>query len=481
LIDRAPAGVPSGLRMQSIRLLPRVAAASAALAVPALAVPELDALFQDHAVLQCDRPVPVWGRAAAGEHVNVAFAGQTVGATAGLDGRWIVVLAPMAATSSGSELSVTGNGGASARDVVVGEVWLCSGGSGMEFALGDGRGPRSRVRDAEAEVAGARYPLIRQFKVAAQSSPRPMEAARGDWRVCSPETVGQFSAIGYFFARDLHERLGVPFGIINSARAGTPLASWMSPLALAGFPAVLDARPAHADPSDPGSEFNGMIHPLLQCAVRGVIWYPGDGDAGRAADYAVQFPSMITAWRAHFGQGDLPFFWVQLPNEDQPGQGPGDAWAYLREAQSRALVLPSTGQAVAIDIGGGASVLGRDIQEVGRRLSLIAKAKVYSIPVDYSGPVFREMAVDGPSVRVRFSSAGSGLTASGKPLQSFEVAGADRVFHPAAALIQGDAVVVRSLAVEAPVAVRYAWRNAPEANLYNGAGLPAGPFRSDDW
>jgi len=467
--------------MHHNRLLPRAAAASLALAVPALAAPELDALFQDHAVLQCDKPVPVWGRAAPGEHVTVAFAGQTVGATAGLDGRWIVVLAPMAATSSGSELAVSGNGGASANDVVVGEVWLCSGGSGMEFEMGDGRGPQSKVRDAEAEVAAARYPLIRQFKVAGQSSARPMEGSRGDWKVCFPETVGQFSAVGYFFARDLHARLGVPFGIINSTRAGAPVASWMSPLALAGFPAAAEARPASDDPAAPGSVFNAMIQPILQYAVRGVIWYQGDSDVGQAASYAVQFPRMITAWRAHFGQGDLPFFWVQLPDGDPPGEGPGEARAHLREAQSRALVLPSTGQAVAIDIGGAGNAKGRNIQEVGRRLSLIAKAKAYSIPVDYSGPVFREMAVEGPSVRVRFSCAGDGLTASGKPLQSFEVAGADRVFHPAAAVIQGDAVVVRSVAVAEPVAVRYAWRNAPEANLYNGAGLPAGPFRSDDW
>jgi sialate O-acetylesterase len=467
--------------MQSIRLLPSVVAVSAVLHVPALAVPVLDALFQDHAVLQCDKAVPVWGRAAPGEHVSVAFAGQTVGATTGLDGRWIVVLAPMAAASSGSDLTVSGNGSVSARDVVIGEVWLCAGGSGMEFAVGDGSGPRSRVRDAEDEVAAARYPLIRQFKIAAQSSARPVEEALGDWKVCSPETVGKFSAVGYFFARDLHARLGVPFGIINSTRAGAPIASWMSPLALGGIPAVAGARPASGDPSAPSSEFNAMIHPLLQYAVRGVIWYQGEGDVGRASEYAVQFPRLISAWRAHFGQGDIPFLWVQLANGDQAGDGPADALAYLREAQSRALVLPSTGQAVAIDIGGDGDSRGRRIQEVGRRLSLIAKAKAYSIPVDYSGPAFRETAVEGRSVRVRFSPVGDGLTASGKPLQSFEVAGPDRVFHPAVAVIQGDAVVVSSVAVAGPVAVRYAWRNAPAANLYNGEGLPAGPFRSDDW
>jgi sialate O-acetylesterase len=467
--------------MDSIRLFLIVMASSAGAALPALAAPELDALFQDHAVLQRDKPAPVWGRAAPGEHVSVAYAGQTLGATAGPDGRWIVAFAPMAAISSGADLTVTGNGKAIARDVVVGEVWLCSGGVNMEFEVDDAHRPLFRVNDAAVEVAAARYPLIRHFKVAPQSSARPMETLRGDWKVCSPETVGQFTAVGYFFARDLLARLNVPFGIINSTWEEAPLKSWMSPVALAGLPAFSNGHPAAGDPRLPGSAFNGMIHPLLQCAIRGAIWYQGEGDVGRAADYAVDFPRMITSWRAHFGQGDFPFFWVQLANVDSPGEGPGEPWAYLREAQSRALSLPSAGQAVAVDIGDSRNVHPGNKREVGRRLALIAKAKVYAIPVDCSGPVYREIAVEGSSIRVRFSFAGEGLTASGKPLQSFEVAGADRVFHPAGAIIQGDSVVVRSIAVGHPVAVRYAWRNAPEANLYSGAGLPAAPFRSDEW
>jgi len=195
----------------------------------------------------------------------------------------------------------------------------------------------------------------------------------------------------------------------------------------------------------------------------------------------VRFPEMIAGWRAHFGQAELPFLWVQMESADLLGEGPRGARALMREAQSAALSLPSTGQAVTVDIGGSGYARARNMREVGRRLSLIAKAKAYSIPVDYSGPVYRDMTVEGPSIRVRFSSAGDGLTASGRPLQSFEVAGADRVFHPAGAVIQGDSVVVRSAAVAQPVAVRYAWRDAPDANLYNGAGLPAAPFRSDSW
>ena len=461
-------------------ILPLLVLLAAFAAAAARADPELDALFQDHAVLQRDKPVPVWGRASPGEHVSVAFGGQTVGATADADGRWIVVLSAMPANSAGTELTVAGKRSVAARDVLVGEVWLYSGGSGMELEVDASRPSPPRTGDAAAEVAAARYPLIRQFKVAPQSSARPLDAVRGDWAVCAPETAGRFTAVGYFFARDLVARLDVPFGIIDSARAGTPLESWMSPMALAGLQGLPKA-PGEGDPPVAGSVFNAMIQPLLQYAIRGALWYPGERDGGSAADYAVRFPEMITAWRAHFGQGDFPFFWVQLGGVGPRGESAAAPWAYLREAQSRALALPSTRQAVAIDIGDAGNARAVNTREVGRRLALIAKAEVYSIPVDYSGPVYREIAVEGPSIRVLFSFAGDGLTASGKPLQSFEVAGADRVFHPAGAVIQGDSVVVRSAAVAQPVAVRYAWRDAPEANLYNGAGLPAAPFRSDDW
>jgi sialate O-acetylesterase len=472
--------------MPSRRLLPLAIIASAGAALSCLAAPEPAALFQDHAVLQRDKPVPVWGRAAPGEHVTVSFAGQAVGATAGPDGRWITVLAPLAASSSGADITIAGSTAVTLHDVVVGEVWLCSGQSNMAYTVDAGE-PLHRVANADAEVAAARYPLIRQFSVDRRASAVPLDSAGGEWTVCSPQTVGRFTAVGYFFARDLFTRLGVPIGIISCSQAGAPVESWMSPAALAAVPGFSGGRTARgaaqgeAEGWIPGSFFNGMIHPLLPCAIRGVIWYQGEADVDHAADYAVRFQALITAWRSHFGQGDIPFLWVQLPNFTSPTEAPGEHWAFLREAQSRALSLPATGQAVAIDIGEPGNVHPRNKQEVGRRLALIAKAKVYSIPVDCSGPVFQRAEPEGAGLRVRFSSTGEGLTASGKPLQSFEVAGADRVFHPASAVIQGDSILVRSAEVRLPVAVRYAWRNAPEANLYNGAGLPAAPFRSDDW
>ncbi len=452
--------------------------------VAAAAAPELAPPFRDHAILQQGRPVPVWGSAAPGEHVSVSFAGQRIGATADAGGRWIAVLAPLASNGAGSDLTVAGKEAVTVHDILVGEVWLCAGEGNMEFALDDGSFTY-RVRDAAEEVAAARYPLVRQFKVARQAAAAPVDRAAGEWRACSPATAGRFSAVGYFFARELFTRLGVPIGIVNCTWSGTPIEAWMSPAALAASPGSANGHGAGADPGAdpraPSSLFNGMIHPMLPYAVRGVIWYQGESNVGRAAAYAAQFPALISSWRSHFGEADMPFLWVQLAGYGAPASGPGEPWARLREAQAAALALPATGQAVAIDIGEPGNLYPRNKQEAGRRLALIAKARVYSIPVDYSGPAFAGASAEGADMRVRFRFAGDGLTASGRPLQSFQLAGADRVFHPASAVIRDEEVVVHSPAVANPVAVRYAWSSSPEANLYSGDGLPAAPFRSDDW
>jgi len=345
--------------------------------------------------------------------------------------------------------------------------------------------------------------------------------------------VGQFTAVGYFFARELHRRLKIPVGLINSSWGGSRIEAWIDPATLAGDPALagvaqrwrqnladypqklaaytaaLDAwnkanaaaaaaGPGPLDaflkavakpypPSGPGSAatpsglFNAMINPLLPGALRGVIWYQGEANAARAFEYHRLFSALITGWRARFGQGDIPFFWVQLANFDFPGDPTHETWAFLREAQTQTLDLPATGQAVAIDVGDPNNIHPTNKQEVGRRLALIAKAGVYGIPVDFSGPVFAGATREGRALRVRFTYAETGMTAAGRPLQSFEVAGADRRFYPASAIIAGDTLLVQSPQVPEPVAVRYAWRNAPDANLYNGAGLPAVPFRSDTW
>jgi len=415
----------------------------------------------------------VWGRAQPGEHVTVSFGGQALGATADADGRWVVVLAPLPPDATGSDLQVAGLTTVVLHDVVVGDVWLCAGQSNMEFTV-DNHNPVYRVENAAAEVAAATFPLIRQFKVGRRASAVPVDTAAGDWQVCSPATVGQFTAVGYFFARDLFNRLQVPVGLINCTWAGTPIESWLSPAALAALPGLIPDKPR------PGALFNGMVHPLLPYALRGILWYQGESNVGRPAAYAAEFPELIRAWRSHFGEAELPFFWVQLANFAAADPS-GRSWAFLREAQSKALALPATGQALAIDLGEKANIQPHNKQEVGRRLALLAKAKVYGIGVDSSGPVFDRLEPAGPALRVRFKFAAEGLTASGRLLQSFEIAGADRRFFPASALIEGDSVVVRAPQVPQPVAVRYAWTNAPEANLFGGTGLPAAPFRTDDW
>jgi sialate O-acetylesterase len=487
-------------------------------------------LFTDHAVLQCDKPLPVWGRARPGEAVTVAFRGQRVAARAGNDGRWIAFLPPFAASCDGADFVVTGKNAITLHDVVIGEVWLCSGQSNMEFLV---HGKNLYVLNADQEVAAAQYPLIRHFKVKLTASGVPVDATTGSWIPCSPATVGQFTAVGYFFAQEIFRKLRVPVGLINSSWGGTRVEAWMSPDAIEKDPAFdgvwrrwrqtvaeypqrqaayeaavpawnqaeaaataagkarlaafLDSNPKPYPPSGPGSAaapsslFNGMINPLIPYALRGVIWYQGEANTGRAYEYHRLFAAMITGWRAHFGQGDFPFYWVQLANFDFPGDPTHQTWAFLREAQTQTLTLPSTGQAVTIDIGDPANTHPRNKQEVGRRLALIAKARAYGVPGDFSGPVFASATREGAALRVTFRYAENGLTAAGKPLQSFEIAGADRQFHPASAAIAGDTLLVGSPQVPAPVAVRYAWRNAPDANLYNGAGLPAVPFRSDSW
>jgi sialate O-acetylesterase len=505
-------------------------------------------LFSDHAVLQRDKPVPVWGRADAGEKITVSFAGQSRRATAAADGRWIVYLDALGASAVGADLVVTGKNTLTVRDVVVGEVWLCSGQSNMEFTVGSRPGwqVNMRVNNAAAEIAAARFPLVRHVRVETRVAEAPADAVpTSGWKSASPETVGEFTAVGYFFARDLYQKLSVPVGLVNSSVGGTPVEAWMSPAALAsnaGFAVVpqrwrnhLAALPANqgvytaalaawvaadakakadaqvaggkAKPKNDGAKiyaawlkknprpraprgpgdtwtpsglFNGMINPLLPFAIRGALWYQGESNAERAAEYHGLFSAMITAWRGHFGQGEFPFYWVSLANYRHTGDPSGTSYARLREAQTQTLALANTGQAIAIDVGDADDMHPGNKQDVGRRLAMLAKNRVYGITGDDTGPTFAGALREGTALRVRFNHA-SGLIAHDKPVQSLEVAGADRVFHPATAKIERESLLVSAPNVREPVAVRYAWRDAPEANLFNGAGLPAVPFRSDTW
>ena len=476
--------------------------------------------FQDHAVLQRDKPLPVWGRAAPGEKVTVEFLGQKVGATTDADGRWIVYLEPVPAVDTPTTLTVTGQNAVTLQDILVGEVWLASGQSNMEW-------PVERSNDAAAEIAAANYSLIREFNATNTVADQPADTVAGDWQVCSPATAGRLSAVAYYFARDLHRKLGVPVGILNSTWGGTAIEAWTDlvtlkstsawpaidarwqqaiaehPERVANYPAERAAYLEAAEkakatktqnpltwpraPAGPGTPsalsglYNGMIAPLQPYALRGAIWYQGESNARRADEYGEVFSAMIRAWRAQWNQGDFPFYFVQLANFIVKDDESGRTWAHLREAQTQALALPNTGMAVIIDIGDANDIHPRNKQEVGRRLALLAKAKVYDIAVDWSGPVFVGAQREGAALRVKFTRVDDGLTAGGKPLQAFEIAGTDRQFYPATARIERGTVVVSAPEVPEPAAVRYAWTNNPDANLFNGTGLPAEPFRSDDW
>jgi sialate O-acetylesterase len=493
----------------------------------------LAALFTDHAVLQQEKPLPVWGRAEPSEKITVTLGDDSAHTTADRDGRWIVFLKPRSATAEGSDLVAAGKNTVTVHDVVIGEVWLCSGQSNMEYTVASREGwqANNRVLDAEREIANANFPLVRQVRIEQVVSEKPAETVNtSGWQPASPQTVGGFTAVGYFFARSLHQKLGVPVGIINSSWGATQIESWLSPAALASdpafkvvedrwqqtlaeypaemakYPPVLAAwekedaaakaaagnaakyaeyrakHPKPRPPRGPGDKwtpaglFNGMINPLLPYALRGTIWYQGESNAARPNEYERLFAALITSWRAHFGQGDFPFYWVQLPNYRA-----SDDWAGLREAQTKTLRLPRTGQAVTIDIGEAGNIHPPNKQEVGRRLALIAKTETYGLPGDFSGPLFASQTREGRSLRLRFTCASSGLVAHDKPVQSLQIAGADRKFFPATARIDRDTLIVSAPEVKEPVAVRYAWSTAPEANLYNGVGLPAAPFRSDDW
>ena len=632
------------------------------MATPTRATVSLAGPFSEHMVLQQGRPVPIWGTAAAGETVTVEFAAQKKSTRTAADGRWRIDLDKLAASSEGRTLVVLGSATASPLsigDVLVGEVWICSGQSNMERQLGP-RPPQKPIVNWEQEVAAADHPLIRQLYVQQKISPSPLSTMTGQWTVCSPATVGDFTAVGYFFARDLQAARHVPVGIIHTSWGGTPAEAWTSRAALAAFPEIaaslaqldrmaLDPDGARRDylarldrwyeTSDPGSGghppvgndvdvsgwetmnlptlwedaghpgfdgivwfrksfdlpeawkdrdvelrlsaiddadttwvngtqvgatsgwitprayrlpaallkakdniiairvldtgggggiwakqyplelaplagpgtpvslagpwlcrfssplskdpksrppvdaaaganaptvlYNAMVAPLIPYAIRGVTFYQGEANSDRAHQYRTLFPAMIADWRQHWGQGDFPFLFIQIaPHHEMSPE--------IREAQLIAWqTTKNTGIAVTLDCGDAEDIHPAHKQPVGARLALAARALAYGESLEYSGPVFAGVTVSSKDAVLRFSHLGGGLVAKDGPLSGFTIAGADGVFHPAQATIAGDTVVIAAADVANPLAVRYAWANVASGNLFNAAGLPASPFRTD--
>ena len=485
-------------------------AAMLALPLSGRADVKLPAIFGDNMVLQGEAKIPVWGTADPGEKVEVRVsvpvvaadgkaAGQARQATADEQGRWKIVLDPLPAVDEAIGFVVTGKNKLTLENVIVGDVWVASGQSNMEWSV-------TRSDNAKEEIAAAKHPSIRLFQVRKTvASDAPAADVVGKWVVCSPETIPGFSAVAYFFGREIQAVTRRPIGLIGTYWGGTPAEAWTSSEKLAAddrFDPILkrwaeiDAKAAAGEsdasrqgalgpkhPHHPAGLFNGMIAPIVPFAIKGAIWYQGESNASRAYQYRHLFPAMITDWRERWEQGDFPFLFVQLANwrerKDQPAESD---WAELREAQSMTLVLPNTGQAVIIDIGEAGDIHPTNKQDVGKRLALAALKVAYGKnDIVYSGPTFADATFGDGKAVLTFKNVGSGLEAKEGSLKGFSLAGEDRVFKWADARIDGDKIVVTSMEVPNPVAVRYAWADNPEATLYNAEGLPASPFRSDEW
>lgn len=524
-----------------MKLAPVVVVISASLyalfAPAARAEVRLPAIFSDHMVVQAEKPAAVWGWAEAGESVVVSLAGQEKTTTAAADGSWRATLDPLRASKAPQTLTVRGRNTLTVDDVLVGEVWLCSGQSNMAMQM---KGLHGAVDRADEEIAAADHPRLRMFVHAAPysiyelaSPPRePLTDRPGRWLVCSPTTAAQFSAIAYYFGRDIQRELDMPVGMINSAVGGTPIEAWTSRAAqdtqpvlqpvfddwskrLEGFDAgrakddfeqakktwlkrraeaLKQKQPAPKAPAafrnlavmEPGALYNGMIAPLAPYTVRGALWYQGERNAAGplAKFYGLQLRTLIDDWRTRWNDPTLYFAYVQLPRFAREQKLPSEpaAWGVVvREEMRKSASIPYTAMAVTIDMGGVTDGHPTNKADYARRLSLLALHDVYGkADVAARGPLFRSAKRDGATMVLTFDHAEALRAASGK-LTGFAIAGDDRKFHWAEARIIDGKVVVASKDVAEPAAVRYGWASNPNCNLTNEAGLPASPFRTDEW
>jgi len=476
----------------------------------------LASVFTDNAVLQRGQAVPVWGRGEPGQTVVVAFAGQEKSAKVDKGGRWMTRLEALIASAKGQTLTAkAGSEVAVINNVLIGEVWVCSGQSNMAFGLGGSI-------NGKATIAAAGDDQLRLFNARAQATDEPQESIGGSWAVDSSQSAGGFSAVGYYFGKSLRKKLGVPVGLIKSAVGGTVAEAWtareeleknptLKPLIdvqqqrLDAYPKVLATykerepeilekyeaavkkakasggraprKPRH--PAHPSSNknrpiglYNGSIAPLQPYAIRGAIWYQGESNSSRGLQYRTLFPAMISSWRRAWGQGDFPFLFVQItPHRNMTPE--------VREAQRVTTeTTQNTAMAVTTDIGHPTDIHPKQKQPIGERLALAARSLAYGEDIEFSGPTYDSMNVHGNRVIINFKHLGGGLVAKDGELKGFVVYDKDKEVA-GTAKIEGDTIVVSSDEISAPVGVRYGWANVPDINLYNKAGLPASPFKTD--
>ncbi len=436
----------------------------------------LPAIFSSHLLLQRDVENPLWGTADPDEKLSVKLDDLSIAAQAGPDGHWAVKL-PATAAGGPHKIVIEDSAGdnkITLGDVLFGELWVCSGQSNMEMNL-------NSTDQAQQDVAAADHPQIRLFTTPHLRADQPQDDCQGRWTHCTPTSAAGFSATAYYFGVDVQKALGVPVGLVHTSWGGTPAESWTPRPAL-------EAQPTLKYMAGGGSQlYNGMIHPLTRLPIAGCIWYQGEANVGRAAQYHKLFPVMIEAWRQAWHQPKLPFYFVQIApfryNADS-----GLACAELWDAQFQTMqTVPDTGMAVVTDSLSLDDIHPRNKRICGQRLALWALAKTYGkTGLVYSGPIFKqaqaELQVDADTIRLSFDSVGSGLASrDGKPLSDFTIAGTDQRFVRATAVIDGDTIVVHADGLSKPAAVRFGWNEAAEPNLINKEGLPASPFRTDDW
>ncbi|MBW8036269.1 MAG: sialate O-acetylesterase [Planctomycetes bacterium] len=502
-----------------MKLVQKIILAASLILITSVAIADikLPAVIADNMVLQQKSNAPIWGWADPGEKIAVSTSWKkSAKTTTGKDGKWKLKLRTPKAGGP-YDITITGNNTIKLQNILVGEVWICSGQSNMEYSM-------AATENAAKDIPAANKPNIRLFKVTRTIADQPKDDCSANWSQCSPETVAQFSAVAYFFGKHLQDELDIPIGLISTNWGGSVAEAWTRkeilesdadfapilkrqeemeanfPEAMKKYPQVLEAwkakaeeakaegkkkprrprKPVKRKKNSPSSLYNGMIAPIIPYAIKGAIWYQGESNVSRAYQYRKLFPAMITNWRKDWKQGDFPFYYVQIAPYKYDEKNPSQE---LREAQRLTVSLKNTGMAVTMDIGNPRDIHPKNKLDVGKRLALWALAKNYGKKgTVYSGPLYKSMKKQGDKIRLYFNHTGSGLTTrDGNELTHFTIAAEDKNFVDAKAVIDGKTIIVSSEEIKKPVAVRYAWSNAAQPNLANKEKLPASSFRTDNW